>query len=336
MLSPPNKQIYPKPRHRLGKFLILIAWFTVLGFAAIHHQDIFDWYKLRDYDAPAVVSQLATQDTMTDYGRKVFYVNHPSALDKPSFVNHCPAGSKSEQTIVLGCYHGFQNGIYLLNVDDPRLNGVEQVTAAHEMLHAAYDRLSSKERDRVDAMLLNYYTTSLTDHRILATIDAYKKSEPNDLVNEMHSIFATEISTLPPQLEQYYSQYFTNRAQVAGFAATYQAEFTSRQNIVTADDARLATMKTQIDQLTDDIRSKQANISSQRSILNGLRSSDVEAYNAAVPGYNSLVNAYNSEIDQLRSLINQYNQLVNERNAVALEADQLTRELSSDVQPINN
>ncbi len=62
----------------------------------------------------------------------------------------------------------------------------------------------------------------------------------------MHSIFGTEVQTLPPDLETYYSQYFKNRSSVVGLSARYQAEFTSRKDQVAADDARLKSLKTKL------------------------------------------------------------------------------------------
>ena len=155
------------------------------------------------------------------------------------------------------------------------------------------------------------------------------------MVNEMHSIFGTEVSDLPAPLEEYYKQYFDNRSAVVAFANAYQSEFTSRQKNVEAADARLADIKSQIDDLNADLKTKQSEIAAEQSNLNNLRNSDVAAYNAAVPGYNQMVDAYNAEIRQVKTLITSYNALVISRNATAGEADQLTRELSSDATPIN-
>lgn len=314
---------------------MLLVWAAALGLVAVHRQDIFDWWQLRNYQAPATVSSLASQDTMTAYGRKIFYVNHPQIDSKSTFATACP-NNGGEQTIVLGCYHGNQAGIFLLNVDDPRLNGVEQVTAAHEMLHGAYDRLSSSDRKKVDAMLLDYYNNDLHDPRILNEIAAYKKTEPNDVVNEMHSVFGTEVTQLPNGLEQYYKRYFTDRSQIAAFANQYQSEFTSRQATLAQDDARLADLKSQIDNAENDLKSKQSAINSAQSQLASQKNSgDVSGYNAGVPGYNALVNAYNAEVQNIRNLISQYNQLVAARNAVAFEENQLVKDLSNDTAPIS-
>lgn len=336
MPQPPNRTTAARTGSASLKLLaIVMVWLGLLGLVAANRQNILDWWRLRNYQAPAIVAQLAGQDTMTPYARKVFYVNRPAIDVKQQFTKACP-NNGGEQTIVLGCYHGGQAGIFLFGVSDPRLDGVEQVTAAHEMLHAAYDRLSSSERQRVDTMLLDYYNHGLHDQRIINTIAAYKKTEPHDLVNEMHSIFGTEVANLPSGLEQYYQRYFTNRAQIAAYAAQYQAEFTSRQAAIASDDTQLASLKAQIDALEADLKTRQAAVSAQQSTLMSERSAgNISAYNAGVPAYNAQVDAYNAGVQTVQNLVNRYNRLVVSRNAIALEEDQLVNELSNSAAPIN-
>ncbi len=337
MPSSPNKD-YRKPRtsNRLGTLLLLVVWLAGLGLVAANRQNIFDWWRLRNYQAPAAVAQLADQDTMTNYGRKVFYVNEPAIEDKEAFGTDCPS-SQREQTIVLGCYHGDQAGIFLLTVSDPRLNGVEEVTAAHEMLHAAYDRLSTGERSKVDGMLEDYYKNQLHDDRILKTIEAYKKSEPNDVVNEMHSVFGTEIANLPAPLEQYYKKYFTNRAQVVAYATQYQSAFTSIQALLDQYIKQIDSLKDQVDACKADLQSSEADLSSRQATLNNQKASgDTAAYNSGVPAYNNLVNAYNAKIRACNNLVSQHNQLVATYNATALEQNQLINELRpANATPVN-
>lgn len=316
--------------------MIVLVFVAALAGILLNRQSLSDYWQLRSYAAPAAIAQIATQNTFTDYGRKILYVNHPQINQKTDFGAHCPDATR-EQTIVLGCYQSNQAGIYLLNVTDPRLNGVKQVTAAHEMLHAAYDRLNADERKSIDAQLMAYYKNELKDERLLKTVDAYKKSEPNDVVSEMHSIFGTEVATLPAGLEQYYRKYFVNRAQVVAFSAQYQAEFTSRQAKVAAADAQLNALKTQIEATKADLDTRQAEISTRQASLVGLRNGgDINGYNTGVPGYNGLVSAYNNQVELVKSLVVQYNELVASRNAIALEEDQLVKSLSAEVTPIKN
>jgi hypothetical protein len=314
----------------IGSWPLLISLLllcAIFGILVSNEQNILDWWALRNYSAPAVVSQLATQDTMTAYARKIYYVNHPAIDLKSAFNVHCP-NDGGEQTIVLGCYHSNQAGIFLLCVNDPRLNGVEQVTAAHEMLHAAYDRLSSSEKNKVDAMLLNYYNHDLHDPRIISTIAAYKRTEPNNVVNEMHSVFGTEIADLPSGLEQYYTRYFTDREKIAAYAAQYQAAFTSRQTAVTTDDNQLNNLKSQIDSSESNLKTMQASIDSQQSQLITERNSNINAYNADVPAYNQQVDVYNNQVTYTQNLIAEYNNLVTSRNSIAFQEDQLIGDLT--------
>lgn len=312
--------------------LFLVFWIVLIILALYNRQGITDWWALRHYQAPAVIAQLATQDTMTADARNIFYVNQPELQPKASFKD-CNLGK--EQAAILGCYHSNQAGIFILDVSDARLNGIEQVTAAHEMLHAAYDRLNTRQKKSVDVMLEDYYQHDLKDPDIIAQMNAYKKSEPQDVVDEMHSVFGTEVTKLPAPLEQYYSKYFTSRKTVAGFYTKYEAEFSSRQDAVKADDARLAAMKKQIDDEQSDLQKQYAALTAQQARLTGYKQNgDIGDYNAGVPGFNRLVNSYNTQVDALRGLIAQYNELVNTRNGIALEAQQLTNEITSQVSPI--
>ncbi len=308
---------------------VLVLVLGVLALTWLQRQTVTDWMKLRGYSPPATVSALAADDTMTPKATRLFYVNKPVISNGATFSSTCPAGR--EKTIVLGCYVGDDAGIYLYDVTATRLDGVEQVTAAHEMLHAAYRRLSSAERKQVDGWLTDYYEHQLTDQRIKDIIAAYKVSEPNDVVNEMHSIFGTEIANLPAPLETYYKRYFTDRSKVTGYAAQYQAEFTSRQDQIAAYDAQLKGLKVQIDANEALLKQQRTALDKQSAQMQTARShGDIATYNSMVGSYNAAVNTYNALIQTTRSQISQYNGIVETRNAIAVEEQQLVKALSSD------
>jgi len=321
----------PKPKRFKSRTLVVVSfWVVVAGLLLYNQQGIADAWKLHGYQPPAEVASLATDNTFTLKARDVFYVNHPIVTAQKEFADNCPSGT--ERTVVLGCYHGDQAGIYVLKVTDARLQGVEQVTSAHEMLHAEYDRLSSRQKRSVDAMLNDFYAHGLTDDTVKQQIDDYKKSEPKDVVNEMHSLFATEVKMLPANLENYYQRYFTNRVHVVDLYNQYEAEFTTRQATIKSDDIQLSAMKAQIDSSEQSIDKQSTSLDAQRVQLDRLKASgSIQAYNAAVPAYNAAVDAYNAQASALRSLIARYNQLVDERNSIAAETNQLTAEISNQV-----
>lgn len=317
--------------HSIKKLFLLILTLAIIALPLIgwwKAQAIIDWWKLRGYTPPAAVASLAAEDTMTAQAIHDFYVNHPQLVGGVSnFRQDCP---EAEQAIVLGCYHPVQAGIYIYNVTDPRLDGVQEVTAAHEMLHAAYDRLSTKDKNYVDGLLENYYKNDLTDTRIKDEINGYKKTEPNDVVNEMHSVFGTEAANLPAPLENYYKRYFSNRSAVVSFAQNYQGEFTKRLAEIDTDDERLSDMKAQIDAEEQNLQTQLNQINSDRARLDQEKASgQTDQYNSQISAFNSEVDAYNAGVRELQTDISDYNNLVNERNSIAAELRSLDNSIDT-------
>ncbi len=329
MSSPTNKQNELSSRGGgLASALVLVACAIGLGLVALNSRSIYDWVRLRGYDPPAEIVKLADQDGMKDYTRHMFYLNKPQLLPSVAkFRKDCP---EDESNIVLGCYHPGQNGIYLYDVKDAGLSGVQQVTAAHEVLHAVYARLSVKERKDLDRQLQDFYEHGLSDQRVKDEISLYKKTEPNDVFDEMSCTFGTELGKLPAGLESYYGRYFKDRQVIVAYERRYQGEFTKRQALIKRYDAQLAGMKSRIDAAESDLSSKQSAINAREAQLNAYKDSgDVRAYNAGVPAYNSMIDEYNSEISSTKALVNQYNQLVDTRNKVAEELAGLAKALDT-------
>jgi uncharacterized protein YukE len=312
--------------------LLLISILLLGGTIFWQRQAIGDWIQLYGYEPPTRITALADQTTMTASAEHLFYLNKPVVASKAEFADFC---KNPEQTIVLGCYHSGQDGIYILSISNTsELDGVMQVTAAHEMLHAAYDRLSSDEKARVDKLLQTYYDSGLKDAAIKAEVDAYRKSEPGQLLNEMHSIFGTEVANLPAELETYYAQYFTSRSAVVAQAENYQAEFRKREAAVKAYDVQLNNLQAKISHNKELLAAQGKALQAARSRLDASKSSgNIASYNAAVPSYNKAVRTYNALLETTRGQINQFNAIVSKRNALVLEEQNLVKQLSGESLP---
>ena len=180
---------------RQRKIFFSIFLFFVLTVSLIfwQSQNIIDWAKLVNYVPPAKIKTLADQDTMNSYTRKLFYLNKPAILTGSQFSTQCPNSASTISTI-LGCYHPDQKGIFLFKVDNPELNGVEQVTAAHEVLHCIWARLSPSDKKTVGDMLTSFYNTGLKDPAVKSEISIYQQTEPGSVLDEMSSTFGTEIA----------------------------------------------------------------------------------------------------------------------------------------------
>lgn len=323
----------------MSSFRRAFAGFTTLAILALlvlglfNAQAIEDWLRLRNYEPPVAIAAIAKADTMTDDAKRIFYVTHPDLMNKAgAFRAACPT---FEQTVVLGCYRsGFSSVIYIYNVQDTRLSGVVEVTAAHEMLHAAYERLAQNDKIRINGLLNDFYANELRDKRVIEAIDAYKKTEPNELLNEMHSIFGTELSDLPNELESYYGRYFSNRGSVVAFADKYADEFSNRIDKIKDYEQRLLALREKINAEEASLNSRREKIEADRRHLDSLRASgQAEQYNAAVPAFNASVNDYNTGVIELQGDISEYNRLVAARNALASELSSLYESLDTSLKP---
>jgi len=309
----------------LLKFTITVVIILAGGLAALRHEDIIDWWLLRGYEPSPAIVTLAQDTTMTDVGRRYFYVYDPQLLGRDTFWQQCTV---AEASIVLGCYVSRQ-GMYIYDVEDEQLSGIRQVTAAHEMLHVVYERLSTSERERIDALTKDVYE-SLNNQRVLDTVQAYADRDPSVVPNELHSILATEIRTLPEELETYYEQYFDDRLQVVAYSERYASVFEDARERVNQLDQQLRDRRQEITELQDDLQIRAGSLESQRAELNQLlESRDTERYNELVPVFNGAVRDYNADVARLGFLIDTYNQIVSERNNAASVQEQLVESIDS-------
>ncbi|HEX5456632.1 MAG TPA: hypothetical protein VFW77_04710 [Candidatus Saccharimonadales bacterium] len=306
-------------------WISVVALFAALVLGVKNFQSLYDWWQLRDYNPDARIVKLADETTMNPSTRRVFYVNHPQLDDKQEFNKHCQS---PEKTIVLGCFIDKQ-GIYLLNVTDSRLEGVDEVTAAHETLHAMYARLSKKERARVDAMTESFFK-GLDNERIRKTIESYRSRDPSVVPNELHSILGTEVRHLSPELEDYYRQYFSDREKIVSYSEHYEQAFVDLEDKAKSYDQELSVLRQKINTDEEALQAKSREIDDRQQELNDmLAQGKTDEYNNTVPGYNRLVDEYNVMVNQAKQEINNYNELIVERNNLVIQQQQLYQVIDS-------
>jgi hypothetical protein len=310
------------------KWVLLLIVLIGIYLVWLNRWWIYDEYRLYGYTPPGAISTIAQQDQLTPYARTLLYVYRPDLENSLSFNNNCKV---TQTAIVLGCTIIGQ-GIYIYNISDPTLNGIEQVTAAYEMLHVGYSRLSTSERNYIDNLVMQtYYKLAPTNPLLKSEYNSYMATEGQSAIkNEMHSTIGTQISVLPVPLEKYYQRYFINRQVIVDYTNQYQSVFNSRENLVKADDQKLATLKVMFDNDENTLSGELTNIKNMQNTLNTLKANQqYTQYNAEVTVFNSAVDSYNSLLTTYKDLISQYNSLVNDRNTIALSENKLTQEISS-------
>ncbi|MGV8876593.1 MAG: hypothetical protein ACOH1K_03675 [Rhodoglobus sp.] len=234
--------------------------------AVTHQQRITDQFVVWQFEPSESLQEYVNASGMSDEGKFLFYASEPTIQTNPTFNDTCSNVEKDFG--VLGCYFPGQKTIYLFDVTDDRLAGIEEVVAAHEMLHAAWDRLSDDERARITPLLEAEATILSGDADFAKTLEFYAKTEPGQRANELHSIIGTEAAGLSPSLEAYYASYFADRTSVVTLHEKSNAVFTAQQDASQKIVDELGTLRASID-------TNYASYNSGYDLLNA----DIESFN---------------------------------------------------------
>lgn len=279
-----------KQRHELVKVASQVAVFGLVTAGVLNYQLFLDQYALATFHPAASLVSIEGDLRLTSSARAIFYRAKPQIDSKTAFNSDCET-SKGE--LELGCY--YRERIYILQIENPSLVPEMQVVTAHELLHAAWRRMSNAEQQKMTAELERVYA-SLNDADLKQRMASYAKSEPGQEANELHSILGTEYAQLSPMLEQHYARYFTDRSQVVAAHASYEAVFNSRRQELEGELANIRTLKGQL-----------ATINRQLETLR--TAGKIPEYNALVPKQNNLVDTINRQIDDYRKGVDEYNAL---------------------------
>ena len=278
------------------------------------------------------IERLAISSTMTREAQQIFYRQTPTIEPKQTFFNICKTSKKTNDTLIMfGCY--FNNGksgkIAIQSVTDDRFQGVMEVTAAHEMLHVVYQRMTLLEQNQINKQL-QAVLEKLENPRILKLVQTYREQDPRSVDNELHSILATEVRNLGSELEEHYRQYFTDRSAIVALSERYEGVFTALRDKAKNLNQQLATRKSSLEQLVSQVKQEAEGVDAERSSLqNSISSSPQSDYNFRVSNFNDRVNSYNRLVSRLKEETDTYNQKVTEHNSLALEEKSLVESLEN-------
>lgn len=272
---------------------------------------------------------IATRTTMTVEARGLLARSTPELTDRATIGQRC---SLEPDVSVLGCYQA--GHIAVLSVTDPRLDGITETTAAHEMLHAAWASLGVVERARLATLLQAAYQAHATPE-LTERIDIYRALDPAVIDSELHSILGTEVADLGPELEAYYARWFTDRSAVVDLAKEAQGTFASLRQQVDDLDAQLTSKRTKLDAEDADLRARRADLDARSAELDSLRNEGrLAEYNAGVDPFNTDVAAFNTAAGTHQQAVDDFNDLVAERNQLAAAYTDLAQQIDTTVSSI--
>lgn len=303
-------------------------------FLWLNKQYVVDWVAFHQYEPTAEVAAISTRTTLTDEGKFYFYASKPQIEGAEAFNASCER--KEADSAILGCYAN--NRIFVYAIENEQLDGIKEVTAAHEMLHAVYQRLNSADKDRLNALLENEYTKAKDNEELAERMEFYAKHEAGERYNELHSIVATEFPSISGELEEYYKKYFSDRSVVVALHTSYASVFASLKE---KSDQLLAQLKQLGPQLETDSRNYNAAAKQLQS--------DIQAFNqkATSGGFSSQPAVFTSErerliarnnaLDAQRKKFNQdvatYEQIREEYNSTAASSQELYKSIDSELSP---
>ncbi len=204
--------------------IVSLVIFAFAGWLLLNKQSVIDQVSIWSYEQPANVTALETRVDFTDQGKFYFRATQPKLSESDEFNLGCPRQETGSP--ILGCYT--EGRIYIYDITDDQLDGIEEVTAAHEMLHAVWERMSSTEQQRIGKLLRVAYA-KIDNADLRERMDYYNRTEPGEFENELHSIIGTELGNLGSELDTYYAKFFKDRKKVLDLHAKYDEVFKDLQ-----------------------------------------------------------------------------------------------------------
>lgn len=300
-------------------FAVLVSAFLVM-----YRQYVVDSVRAWQFEPSERVADIRGRLDLTQLGKLYFDTSQPRVEKADGFNQNCPQSEPNSP--VVGCYT--DQLIFIYDVRNERLSGIEETTAAHELLHAAYERMGEAERAEIDAEIEKVYV-SVKTKELVARMKYYQANEPGEENNELHSILGTEFTQLGTKLENHYSKYFAKRSTILAYYQKYQAVF--------------STITSKLDSLAAAANSRTLRVNAE--IIKYKKDSaalarDVRTYNARQFGsaaeYNNLISRQNEQDRRFKSIeseIAAINVLRKKYDTLRKEYEALSTSINSSLEP---
>lgn len=306
--------------------LVAVSWGVI-----VYLPQGIDMLRAYNYKPTEQIASINDRINLTTRGGHIFYASTPAVSGQEEFNSSC--GSHERTAAILGCF--YMDKIYLYDVDNAELDGVMEVTAAHELLHAAYQRLGPFERERIDRLIEDEYQKLKDIPEIREAMEYYSEAEPGEELNELHSIIGTTIASISPQLEKYYERYFTDRASIVELNQRYVDVFNRIKSQSEALEKEVNAKKAVVDQrLAEYDKAKnqlEADINDFNRRAGDGSFTSMATFESQRRALNFRVDSLNAQREEVNRLVNEYNALVEELNSLAIHANQLYKSINGAV-----
>lgn len=317
-----------RKNHVLGWVMLAIMIAAVVT-VALNWRWCVDFVRGIGYTPSSEMSGIMGKLALTDRGQFLFKASRPELLQRDEFNSHCV--EEASETAVLGCYA--QDTVYVYNITDKELVGIQELTTAHELLHAVYARMSADERGRLSVELEKVLAKN--PEGLKDELENYDKTQRDE---ELYVRAGTEVADLPEALERHYAEVFTDQDKVVGYYNNYISVFRALEAELEALEAEMNELSVAIDNLTAEYEARVRQLNGEIEEFNncamtaGCFSSQGEfrLRRAALVDEQASVEAiYN----QISGMIDTYNSKVEQYNADAKRGRNLNRKINSTAEP---
>ncbi len=312
-------------KRNIIKTIIWVIFLGSVAFAIINFQAIKDFYFSTTFSPSNEISEIDQKLDLTDKGHRIFFASSPTINTAEDFNQNCK--SAGEDISTLGCYNGQR--IYIYNIESDELDGIKESTAAHELLHAIWQRLSTADKENLMPTLESIYEKSSEEFK--KSLKTYEESAKTE---EIYVRSATQIKDLPENLEKHYAEYFNNQDKIVEFYDSYIAPFNAIEKETEALQTELNTIMTTIEQKRADYESRSDAFSTAVNEFNNCASNaGCFASNYAFSTRRSELLTEQASLNELLDSINVdielYNAKVEEYNVRVIHGNELNRIINS-------
>ena len=314
---------------KIIKPILLLALIVVAAAIALNRQWLYDFWRGKTYVATPEMAKIRSSLNLTGEGEFLFNASQPELNSKDDFNARCRR--ENDEKAILGCYT--EDNIYVYNITEQELDGIRELTSAHELLHAVFARMSESEKSTLKPYLDQVYKEN--EENLKEDLSNYIEEEKFE---ELYVRAGTEIKNLPLVLENHYSKYFQNQDQVVEFYDKYIVVFRELESELQQLEEEMNALAEQIELNTTDydrrVSQLNADIISFNSCANvaGCFKSEADFYarrNALVGEQSALEQLYN----EINSLIDSYNAKVEAYNADIIRSEKLNTIINSSDRP---
>lgn len=321
-------KVNKRRQYIIWSFFMLVSILALIAF--LNWQWIYDFGRGLSYKPSDEMQRIWGSLELTERGGFLFKASMPTLNEGEEFNEKCRYGVDSEMAI-LGCYT--EGNIYIYNITDTELDGIRELTTAHELLHAVWARMSEDERGNLSSALTQVYN----DNKDLLEKEIGSYGE-NERQEELYVRAGTEVKNLPEVLEKHYAEIFKDQDKIVDFYEKYISVFNNIRAEMDELMSEMENIKAEIDAKTAEYEQRIAQLNADITIFNncaetsGCFGSSSEFYarrEVLVREQEALSMLY----DELNNLTSEYNEKVAKYNDDVTQTEKLNNMINSNSKP---